>query len=141
MFSKTLILTTFVTLRIHIMKFNYLILLLVAITLSVFSYGQTNKYDSRLLVQFSEQDLNEMSDNDLRFHTYCIESAFEIGPKPVDSKSEFSSIPTISIDIENPINFFDLNIEITEKYQYYKIENSDKILMVKPLEQIQNELK
>jgi len=104
-------------------------------------FAQNSTYDNRLLASFTEEEINEMDEETLAFNTYCIENAFEVMPFPVEKEGDAAINGARNIaDLEN-INFFELNVTLKEdQYQYFKLLGTDKMLMIKPITLIKEEL-
>lgn len=104
-------------------------------------FGQNTDFDERLLSKFSAEELNAMDESELAFNTYCIEHAFEVMPFPAEKEGDAAINGARNIqDLEN-INFFELNVELKEdQYQYFKLLGTDKMLMIKPITLIKQEL-
>lgn len=103
--------------------------------------AQNNEYDSRLLVGFSESEIKNMDATELAFNTYCIENAFEIMPFPTEKEGDAAINGARKIADLNNINFYDLKVELkADEYQYFKILGTDKMLMIKPITLIKQEL-
>ena len=92
------------------------------------SFSQT--IDDRLLEKYSESELNEMIENspsEYALLDYALDNAIYYS-EGVNPKAE--SLPTIDLP-EEGATFIDLNLEITNSNQYFKINGEDKLLVVK----------
>ena len=108
-------------------------------------FGQNAEFDSRLLVKYSVEELNKIekeNSSEIRFLLHCIESAQYITPFPEGKESAVEIIGELEIrDIKN-INFFELDVElIQDNYQYYTIEGSEMLLVIKSKDHILKTLK
>ena len=108
--------------------------------LSHISFSQ--KVDQRLEKKYSKNEITQMIKNDpmnYKFLVYALDNACYIIDQPEGkSLSEFTSI---SIDINKPLNFLDFGLEIKDQNQYFIIEGSDKLLVVKSNWVLNHELK
>ena len=100
---------------------------------SLITFAQTNeKADERLLVKYSQEELNQMekeSPEMVEYLNYCLDHSFTIMEYPEEKSPELQVV--VIEDLDN-INIFELNIEIDEtKFVYYKIAGTDKMLVVK----------
>lgn len=102
--------------------------------------AQSSSFDERLLVQFSESQINEMTAEELAFNTYCIDHSFEIMPFPTE-KGQAVLDGSLNINNLQEINFFDLGLTLKEdQYQYYMINGTDDMIVIKPIFLIKKEL-
>lgn len=119
------------------------LLLIAAVAMFAMSaIAQNSAYTKKLLKKFSKTEINSMDIETLRFNTYCIENAFQIVdfPKEKSGKTKLDGEKVIS-DMNN-VDFYDLNVELLEEqYQYFSIQGTDKLLMVKPIFLIKSEIK
>ena len=95
---------------------------------SIISFSQD--IDQRLLTKYSEAEINEMIENspkDYALLDYALDNAiyFAEGSNP-----KASDLQTIQMPATNA-TFLDLNLEITDQNQYFKIDGEDKLLVVK----------
>lgn len=108
--------------------------------------AQSDAIDDRLLVKYTKQELVEMKNTQpeaYTFLTHCLNKAWYISPLPKEKmKDNNGRIGKIVIkDIDN-INFFALNIKIIkDDYQFFAIEGTEKMLVVKSEDHIRKELK
>ncbi len=123
------------------MKQSITLLTLLLTLLVSAGFGQQSNYDERLLVAFSEEDLNAMDQEELAFNTFCIENAFEVMPFPSEKEGDHAINGARNIADLDAINFFELNITLKEdQYQYFKLLGTDQMLMIKPISLIKQEL-
>jgi len=123
--------------------------LLVVLISIIFSgsmlFGQNTDFDSRLLVKYSVEELNNIekkNPSEIRFLLHCIESAQYITPFPEGKKDAVEIIGEMEVRDINDINFFELNVElIQDNYQYYTIKDSNMLLVIKSKDHILKTLK
>ncbi len=138
-FDSIFLLLYIINLIQTIMK-HLAIVLLLLITFK--SIGQSSDFDKRLLKKFSQEELNNMTEEEIKFNTYCIQNAFFISDFPEEKTNDQAINGARKIDDVNNINFFELNIPLKEDaYQYFRILGSDKLLSVKPIFLIKSEIK
>ena len=111
------------------------ILILITLFISNFIIAQTEEFDKRLLDKFSQSELSEMKINSPdRFKTieYCLDHGYYFVDIP-DSKDINERISgEVIIDDINNFNLLLLDITFLENdYQYFKIKNMDKLLVIK----------
>jgi hypothetical protein len=106
--------------------------------------AQTSEFDQRLLDKFSIQELDEMKNNapdQFNSINYVLDNGYYFVdvPKSKDIKARLAGEVVIA-DINN-FNFLLLNINFLDNdYQYFKVKNFDKLLVVKSNNHIQEEL-
>ena len=117
--------------------------LLFAITfvLLIYSAGAQNAtYDKRLLSKFSEKELQEMerkSPETFNYWNYYSANAFQVMDLAAEKSVAHEIKGTLQISNINAINIFDLKLTPAAKdYQYYKIEGTQKLLVILSEEQI-----
>lgn len=126
------------------MKKLLLILLFSVTTLSI--SAQKSTIDERLLSKYSSQELKALqveNPEELEYLTYCIENAFYWGVVPQE-KVELKPHRFQKITLENTStnNFYELTIKISDRVtQYFIVNASDRLLVVKSKAQILKELK
>lgn len=104
-------------------------------------FAQQSNIDERLLVKFTQEELNSMDAEELELYSYCIENAFEIMPFPAEKEGKSQFDGTLKIENIESLNFFDLDISLKEnQYQYYKLEGTNNMLVIKPIFLIKQEL-
>ncbi len=107
--------------------------------------GQNTEFDSRLLVKYSVEELNNIekeNPSEIKFLLHCIESAQYITPFPEGKEDAVEIIGEMEIRDINNINFFELNVELVQdNYQYYTIKGSDMLLVIKSKDHILKTLK
>ncbi len=108
-------------------------------------FGQNTEFDSRLLVKYSVEELNKIekeNPSEMRFLLHCIENAQYITPFPEGKEGAVEIIGKVEIRDINNINFFELDVElIQDNYQYYTVEGSEMLLVIKSKDHILKTLK
>lgn len=108
------------------------------LTLSI-GFVSAQNYDSRLLKKFNHEELSSMEQNDpqsLDRYEYALDHAMYITDLPSGKSID---LPTITLNEEGQ-NFADLGLDIINTNQYFKIEGTDKMLVVKSVWVLDNEL-
>ena len=123
---------------------NFFMAIIVVFT-SFSAFAQTNKVDERLLAKYSIEELNTLkaeNPDEFKFINYCIDNAFYIQDIPQEKlKTNPERIGKIKIADINNINFYALNIDLIENdYQFFAIEGTDKLLVIKSKYHILKEL-
>lgn len=113
----------------------------------IFGYGQLS-YDARLKSKFSEKELVEMQTKNaknLEYLNFYVANAYQINQMPSGKSNAHEIKGTIKVKDINNINIYELNLNpLPKDYQYYKIEGSDKLLVILSEDQIKekfNQLK
>lgn len=114
--------------------------------LSVFNFAYGQSIDERLLVKYSSEELNVLKHDqpsEYKYLTYCLDHAWYLTNIPTEKAKENNGrIGSISIKDIDQINFFALQIEIIkDDYQFFAVEGTDKMLVVKSEDHIRKELK
>jgi hypothetical protein len=99
--------------------------------LSLSSWSQT--VESQLSKSYSKEEIAQIkADNSLPLYTYALEHACYLITAPQGKDlSQFDVLDLSSNASEKPLNFTDLGFKILDRTQYFKVANSDKILVVK----------
>lgn len=107
---------------------------------SYIAIAQTTNFDKRLLSKFSEKellDIQNKSPETLAYWNYYTSNAFQLMDLPAEKKLAHEIKGTVKVADMNSVNVFDLNlIPAPKDYQYYKIEGTDKMLVILSEEQI-----
>ena len=122
--------------------------LVLALTLVLFSFGafsQSNDIDKRLLAKYTIEELSEIkveNPEQFKYLNYCLDKAWYITSLPKEkAKKGDGRVGSISIKDINNINIYELNIEIIkDDYQFFAIEGTDKMLVIKSEDHIKKEL-
>ncbi len=117
---------------------------ILAITVSMLLCGTlfSQKIDNRLLKSFDENTLIDLKKNDVQKYNLLISSignAIEIVELPL-KKGKSKLLNEITLP-DGEYNYLDLGLEIKEENQYFKITNTDKMMIVKSFYVLRNELK
>jgi hypothetical protein len=102
--------------------------------------AQTNNYDTRLLSKFSDKELVEMKTNapeTFNYWNFYVANAYQIMDLAAEKAVTHEIKGTMAItDVKN-INVFELKkLPLAKDYQYYKIENTNQLLVIISEEQI-----
>ena len=112
--------------------------LLVVLISVIFSgsmlFGQNTEFDSRLLVKYSVEELNNIekeNPSEIRFLTYCLDNAFYIGEYPTEKDGKIKLDGEKQILNINEINLYELKIEILEgRNQLFSVNGKSKLLII-----------
>ena len=99
--------------------------------------------DSRLLSKFSKKELKALDAETLNYWTFYLENSFEIADLP-KGKGDDAVEQTISLKHmdKNDINVFKLGLEPHEYARdYFRIEGTDKMIIVLPHTEIDKNFK
>jgi len=91
-------------------------------------------HDPRLEPYYSAEQIQELLENDKETYQFLINAlnkAIFIADIPQE-KTPVVYNGTLSIDLNETHTFLSLGLEITDRYQYYKIEGTEKMLVVLP---------
>jgi len=111
----------------------------VVLTLFLFSscIAFSQKYSSELEKSYSKKELKSMSTEELVLLSYALENAVYITEIPSKNAMELKTIAApLTI-----VKFTDAGLKIENQNQYFKIEGTDKMMVVKSNYVLQNELK
>lgn len=118
---------------------NTLIILLFSIVISSVSFSQD--FDKRLEKAYTSSQLKTMKqENPLQFNmlNYALDNALYLIDMPKEKMSEFQK--TITYDLKKKATFLELGLSIQKENQYFKINGTDKVLVVKSEWVLLNEL-
>lgn len=87
--------------------------------------------DDRLLSKYSQEELQTMIESDSESYLFLLYAADNALYVANYDSAKGGDYPTISVDSQNLPDFIELNLEITDRNQYFKIEGEDKLLVVK----------
>lgn len=96
-------------------------------------FAQT--YDTRLEPYYAKEDIQKMIREDVssyKFLINCLNKAIFIAEIPAEKAESIKFNGTLAIDPEKPHTFLSLGLTITDEYQYYKIEGTNKMVVVHP---------
>lgn len=109
------------------------------ILFSLFFIGTTalfsQEIDQRLLKKYSKKELLEMQKNDPQEYQFLInalDKGLFICEIPSQKGKEVTFDGTLKIDPTQTHTYISLGKEITDKYQYYRIEGTTKMLVIQP---------
>ncbi len=97
--------------------------------------------DERLLSKYSQQELETMietNSNQYDLLDYALDNALYLANFNDTKGGDFE---LITIDPENLPTFIEMNLEITDQNQYFKIDGVDKLLVVKSTVVLNYEMK
>jgi hypothetical protein len=117
----------------------------VLIILSFSAIAQSDKVDDRLLIKYSVEELNALkteTPSEYNYINYCLDNAWYIQALPKEKmKNNDGRIGKIQIQDINNINFYSLNVNIIkDDYQFFAIEGTNKMLVIKSKDHILKEL-
>ncbi len=102
--------------------------------------AQAKNYDLRLLSKFSEKELKEMqyqNPETLSYWNFYVANAFQVVDLPNEKSNAHEIKGNVQIQNINLINIFDLHyLPLAKDYQYYRIEGTNKLLVILSEEQI-----
>jgi hypothetical protein len=97
--------------------------------------------DDRLLSKYSQEELQTMIETDSEQYqllNYALDNALYVANY---YSSKEGSFETILVDASNLPTFIELNLEITDRNQYFKISGVEKLLVVKSAIVLNHEMK
>ena len=92
-------------------------------------------YDTRLEPYYAKEDIQKMIREDVatyKFLVNCLNKAIFIADIPAEKAESIKFNGTLAIDPEKKHTFLSLGLTITDEYQYYKIEGTNKMVVVFP---------
>ena len=116
-------------------------ILLFTIFLSASSVAFSQEIDARLSKRYSSTELADLKQNDparLTLLNYALDHACYITDLPKGKESGLNGV--IEMNINEPIDFIALGLEIQKTNQYIRIKGTDKVLVVKSEWVLTNEL-
>ena len=107
--------------------------------LSLSSWSQT--IDAQLSKSYSKEEIAQFkAENSLPLYTYALEHACYLIDKP--QGKDVSGFPTLKVNGETvPLDFTYFQIKLTDRTQYFQIEGSTRILVVKSKNVLSLEMK
>jgi hypothetical protein len=96
-----------------------------------FSSAFAQEIDERLLSKYSQEELETMIETNpdqYQLLDYALDNALYVANFNDSKGGDFE---LITIDPENLPSFIDMNLEISDQNQYFKIDGVEKLLVVK----------
>jgi hypothetical protein len=118
------------------MKNRPLFLLFLALSFTTFS----QEISPRLTQRFSKEALVDMQKNQPENYAmlvYALDNAMYIAENPTEKNAQF---PSITVDTSAPYDFITLGLEIKKENQYFLIQGTSKVLVVKSEWVLKNEM-
>lgn len=109
------------------------------LTLSITTFSQ--EIDTRLTKRFTSQELAEMQKSQPEHYAmlvYALDNALYTVEAPKEKNIQFLSI---TLDQTKPYDFISLGLAIKKQNQYFLIEGTHKVLVVKSEWVLNNEMK
>jgi hypothetical protein len=109
--------------------------LLIGLALGISSQVFSQTYDTRLEPYYSQEEIQKMIREDVskyKFLVNCLNKAIYIAEIPAEKADGIKFNGTLAIDPNGKHTYLSLGLTITEEYQYYKIEGTNKMLVVMP---------
>jgi len=119
--------------KIRTMNLQKIILSLCVITITFWNASAQN-HDPRLEPYFSKEEIQTMQKNEPSRYAFIVNAlnkAIFIAEIPKE-KTPVTYNGTLNIDPSGNHTFLSLGLNITDHYQYYKIEGTEKMLVVLP---------
>lgn len=116
-------------------------ILLFTIFLSCSAIGMAQEIDARLSKRYSTTelaDLKEYNPAKLTLLTYALDHACYIAELPKGKESGLNGV--IEMNINEPLDFIALGLDILKTNQYLRIKGTDKVLVVKSEWVLTNEM-
>jgi hypothetical protein len=99
-------------------------------------FAQAQKFNSKLLKSYSQEELDSFSQEDLKAIEYGITNAVYFAAIPEGKETNFPEI----MNLGSSLDFTEYKLKISSENQYYRIKNTDKMLVVKSMFVLKNEL-
>jgi hypothetical protein len=116
-------------------------ILLFTIFLSASNVAVSQEIDARLSTRYTSTELAKLKQNDpaqLRMLSYALDHACYIIDVPKGKESGLTGL--IEMDVNKPIDFLALGLEIQKTNQYLRIKGTEKVLVVKSEWVLNNEM-
>ncbi|MGV3630699.1 MAG: hypothetical protein ACO1O6_05820 [Bacteroidota bacterium] len=110
---------------------NTLLLLLLVTA----SYGFSQEIDQRLLAKYSREEIASIQKNnpeEYKFLIKALDKGVFVSEIPAQKAKDIVFDGTLNIDPNATHTFISLGKEITDRYQYYKIAGTTKMLTIHP---------
>jgi len=108
----------------------------IIISCSVFA----QEIDDRLLAKYSLEELQTMIETDVEQYnllTYALDNAVYVANYDSSKGGDFE---IISVDLDKLPTFAEMNLEITDQNQYFKIKGEEKLLVVKSIAVLKHQM-
>jgi hypothetical protein len=112
-----------------------IIALVAFVSLSLISFAQ--KYNGELLKSYSKTELSNFDNETIKILEYGITNAVYLTAIPSGKEIQLPEI----ILANNSAKFTDLGLKIINENQYFKVKDSNNMLVIKSLYVLSNELK
>ena len=95
----------------------------------------SQEFDQRLMQKYSKSEITNLQKNNPEEYNYLVnalDKGVYISEIPMQKASSITFNGTLNIDLSKKHTFISLGKEITDSYQYYKIEGTTKMLCILP---------
>jgi hypothetical protein len=112
-------------------------ILFTSIFLFVFGFkSHSQKYNSELLKSYSKEELQNFDSETIKVLEYGLENAVYYAELPSNKGINFNEI----VNESNSLRYTDFRLKIAKENQYFRIKNSNKMMVVKSMFVLKNEL-
>lgn len=105
--------------------------------LSLCFISTAQKHNSDLLKSYSKSELSQLDNETIKVLEFGIQNAVYITDLPSGKETQLPEI----ILVNNTNKFTDLSLKILNENQYFRIKDSNSMLVVKSMYVLKNELK
>ena len=105
--------------------------------LSLYFISNAQKHNEELLKSYSKTELSSFDNETIKILEYGISNAVYLTTIPLGKEIQLQEI-TIP---NNSVKFTDLGLKIANENQYFRVKNTNNMLVVKSLYVLKNELK
>lgn len=105
--------------------------------LSLYFISNAQKNNEELLKSYSKTELSSFDNETIKILEYGISNAVYLTTIPLGKEIQ---LPEINIS-NNSVKFTDLGLKIMNENQYFRVKNTNNMLVVKSLYVLKNELK
>ena len=105
--------------------------------LTSISFSQTNvSVEKSLSVKYSEKEIQYMKETNIEKYNLYVKSfaaGVSIWPYDEKMKSKGNNYPVLNITVENveSFNYLEYNLDLTDNSQYYLVNNSKSLLLIR----------
>ncbi|MES2588899.1 MAG: hypothetical protein V4622_07960 [Bacteroidota bacterium] len=95
----------------------------------------SQEIDNRLLKKYSKTELINIKKNDVQEYNFLVKAVKEgvyVSNIPTSKGKRITYDGTLNIDPNQDHTFISLEKEITDEYQFYRIEGTQKMLVIQP---------